>query len=255
MAMEEHGKCDGHPKVGAVIAKKGVLLSTGYRGEQGRLHAERVAISKIAPDGLERATLFTTLEPCVEIFDEQIGSCSDLIVDSGISEVVVGLLDSNGAIYGQGYAKLLDKGIKVRFFPKKIREKIRDETFKLGPVTKIVGSGKRRVPVVESGIEMTLQFSETDPRSINFRWSTLQFGHGIVDLHAENGAVTVASGAKRFSDITDPSVFDFPSHFARMNEGKIAIVQPARATFCGLIKLEKIEVNDITFSWQVRNTI
>ena len=90
-------------------------------------------------------------------------------------------------------------------------------------------------------------------RAIEFRWNTLQPNHGCVDLLGENGAVRIASGAKHFYDITDPLIFRFPSHYARMRKGMIAVVKPAKATFCVLIKLIKIYQNDILFQWEVRN--
>jgi diaminohydroxyphosphoribosylaminopyrimidine deaminase/5-amino-6-(5-phosphoribosylamino)uracil reductase len=81
----------------------------------------------------------------------------------------------------------------------------------------------------------------------------LQPNHGCVDLLSKNGAVRVASGATQFADITDPMIFRFPSHFARMKKGMIAIVQPTGATFCVLIKLLELYDNDILFQWELRN--
>jgi len=66
-AMKELDKCLRHPKIGAVVSKDGVLLSTGFRGEVIGKHAERVAIEKLSIDQLQGATIYTTLEPCAEI--------------------------------------------------------------------------------------------------------------------------------------------------------------------------------------------
>ena len=63
----------------------------------------------------------------------------------------------------------------------------------------------------------------------------------------------MASGATEFAQITDPWVFRFPSHFARMKKGMIAIVCPAGATFCLLVKLTELYENDIQFQWEMRN--
>jgi diaminohydroxyphosphoribosylaminopyrimidine deaminase/5-amino-6-(5-phosphoribosylamino)uracil reductase len=71
---------------------------------------------------------------------------------------------------------------------------------------------------------------------------------------SSNGAVTIATGARKFGDITDPTVFRFPSHFARMEKDMIAIVQPVGATFCVLIKLIDLFSDDILFQWEVRNS-
>jgi len=40
IAIEEQLKCSEFPRVGAAIAKDGVLLATGYKGERKGVHAE-----------------------------------------------------------------------------------------------------------------------------------------------------------------------------------------------------------------------
>ena len=255
IAIEEHLKSTEFPRVGVVIAKDGIILSTGYRGERKGIHAERAAIEKLSSEQLKGSTLFTTLEPCV-IFQQgqTIESCADLIIQSGITEVVIGVLDPNGEIYSQGFRKLLEYNISVSFFNRKMREAVEEETFEYGTVDKIIGNGKRCIPVIHSGTSIDVQFSETDFRTIKIRWSSLQPTHGCVDLlSSDNGAVRVASGATKFSDITDPMVFRFQSHFARMREGMIAIVKPVGATFCVLIKLIELYQNSIKIQWELRN--
>jgi pyrimidine deaminase RibD-like protein len=254
IAIEEHLKCSDYPRVGAVVTKDGKILSTGHRGEIIKKHAERVAIEKLTPGELINSTLYTTLEPCVELHgDQAVDSCTDLIVSSGIKEVFIGVLDPNGTIYSQGFKRLLANNISVKFFNRKLRMAIEDETFEFGEVHVVYGSGKRRVPVVHSGINITVHFSEADTREIPITWQTLQPAHGCVDLTSLNGAVRVAAGARSFTDITDPTVFRFPSHVARMEKGMIAVVQPPGASFCVLVRLIDLYQNDIFFQWEVRN--
>lgn len=256
IAVEEHLKCSEFPRVGAAIAKNGKLLSTGHRGEAKGMHAERIAIRKLSREELEGSTLYTTLEPCVELHcDQGVESCADLIVSVGIKDVFIGVLDPNGTIYSQGFKKLVENSISVKFFNRRLRAAIEQETFDFGEVHAVYGSGKRRVPVVHSGIDITVYFSKTDNRSIPIKWATLQPGYGCVDLSSQNGAVRVAAGARTFSDVTDPTVFRFPSHFARMKKGMISVVQPAGATFCVLVRLIEIYENDILFQWEVRNDL
>lgn len=254
IAVEEHLKCSEFPRVGAVVAKDGRLLSTGYRGETRGMHAERVAIQKLNREALEGAILYTTLEPCVELHsDQEVESCADLIVSAGIKDVFIGVLDPNGTIYSQGFKKLVENSVNVKFFNRNLRAAIEQETFDFGEVHAVYGSGKRRIPVVHSGIDITVHFSKTDNRSIPIKWATLQPGHGCVDLSSKNGAIRVAAGARTFSDVTDPTVFRFPSHFARMKKGMISVVQPTGATFCVLVRLIDLYENDILFQWEVRN--
>lgn len=254
LAIEEHLKCTQFPRVGAVVVKDGIVISTGHRGESGKLHAERVALAKLNDEQRCGATVYTTLEPCVALHDDQtIGSCTDLLIESGVAEVVIGVLDPNATIYSQGYRKLLENNIGVSFFNRKLRAAVEEETFEFGRVDRLVGSGKRRVPVVHSGIELTVQFSESDTRSVPISWRTLQPAHGYVDLGSQNGAVRVAAGARNFGDVTDPKVFRFPSHYARMAPGQIAIVQPEGSTFYVLIELLRLFNSDILFRWECRN--
>src|SRR5471030_1020530 len=114
LAIDEHLKCTVFPRVGAVVVKDGEILSTGYKGEVDEKHAERVALEKLAPEERMGATVYTTLEPCVKLHnDQETGSCADLLIESGISEVVIGVLDPNGTIYSEGYKKLLENKVKV----------------------------------------------------------------------------------------------------------------------------------------------
>jgi diaminohydroxyphosphoribosylaminopyrimidine deaminase / 5-amino-6-(5-phosphoribosylamino)uracil reductase len=254
IAIEEHLKCSEYPRVGAVVAKGGKILSTGHRGEISKTHAERVAIEKLAREELIDSSLYTTLEPCVGLHSDQVvDSCVDLIVSSGIKEVFIGVLDPNGTIYSHGFRRLIENNISVKFFNRKLRAAIEEETFEFGEVHVVYGSGKRRVPVVHSGIDITVNFSETDTRTIPIKWASLQPAHGCVDLSSLNGAVKVAAGARSFADITDPAVFRFPSHFARMTKGMIAVVHPAGASFCVLVRLIDLYQNDVLFQWEVRN--
>lgn len=254
IAIEEHLKCSEYPRVGAVVAKDGEILSTGYRGEIKGTHAERVAIEKLTREELSDSTMYTTLEPCVDLHEDQnVECCAELIISSGVKEIFIGVLDPNGTIYSQGFKRLLENNISVKFFNRKLRAAIEEETFDFGSIHAVYGSGKRRVPVVHSGTEITVYFSKGDTRSIPIKWATLQPAHGCVDLSSLNGAVKVAAGARNFSDITDPTVFRFPSHFARLEKGMIAVVQPASAGFCVLVRLIDLYQNDILFQWEVRN--
>ena len=254
LAIEEHLKCSEYPRVGAIVAKDGKILATGFRGELPKIHAERIALEKLEPSDRLGSTVYTTLEPCVNLHDDQsIASCADLLIESGVNKVVIGVLDPNGTIYSQGYRKLLENNVNVSFFNRKLCAAVEEETFEYGEVNKVVGAGKRRVPVVGSGIEINVQFSISDMRTIPIGWESLQPAHGVVDLLGSNGAVKIAAGARQFGDITEPDVFRFPSHYARMSKGMIAIVQPSGATFCVLIKLKEIFDKDILIQWEVRN--
>jgi deoxycytidylate deaminase len=52
LAIEEHLKYSEFPKVGAVVAKQGSVLATGYRGEVDKTNAELIAIEKLTREEL-----------------------------------------------------------------------------------------------------------------------------------------------------------------------------------------------------------
>lgn len=255
IAIEEQNKCISFPKIGVVIAKDGKVLSRAYRSEVEGKHAERIAIEKLEQSELIGSTIVTTLEPCVEMHDAQPEKCcAELISNLGVKEVVIGVLDPNGKIYCQGYETLLKSSVKVGFFDAHYREIVESNTFKYGDCSKGYGpSGKRRVAVVGSGKNFSIQFSKKDERTINFKWQTLQFIHGIVDLICQNDSIRCAMGARYFDDISDPLVFRETSHFARMKKGDIAIISPTNGTFIILVKLLDLTESDIFFQWQVRD--
>lgn len=99
-----------NPCVGAVLVKDGIIISTGITGENGVPHAENVAILK-ANKNIDGATLYVTLEPCSHF--GKTPPCSNLVISSKISRVVVATLDPDKRVNGQGIRKLQDAGIIV----------------------------------------------------------------------------------------------------------------------------------------------
>ena len=103
-----------HPSVGAVIARDGHLLATGYRGEAYEgAHAEESALKKLKPDEAVGATVYSTLESCTT---REKTACSLLLIKRGIRRLVYGMLDPNPDIRGQGEWLLEDRGIEINKF-------------------------------------------------------------------------------------------------------------------------------------------
>ena len=73
-----------------------------------------------------RAILFTTLEPCTRRNPPK-APCAHHIIGRGIKAVAIGLLDPNPEIYGGGVTALRKKGVAVEYFPRRVRDAIRDE--------------------------------------------------------------------------------------------------------------------------------
>ena len=108
-----------HPKVGVVVVKDGQILASGHRAE-GR-HAEyEVLENDLKDEQIAGATVYTTLEPCTERNPPKI-ACVDRLIARNVGRVVVGMLDPNPKIRGQGIRELEHVRIKVDRFHEDIR--------------------------------------------------------------------------------------------------------------------------------------
>jgi pyrimidine deaminase RibD-like protein len=106
-----------HPKVGAVVVKGGIVLASAHRGELGKGdHAEYTALErKLADDSVAGATVYTTLEPCTTRKLPKI-PCAERLIKRKVKRVVIGMLDPNPAIRGNGVLLLREHNIEVALF-------------------------------------------------------------------------------------------------------------------------------------------
>jgi len=106
------GSTAPNPMVGAVITHKDRIIGEGYTSPYGGPHAEVNAIRSVRhPELLREATLYVTLEPCCH--HGKTPPCTDLILQSGIPRVVIGLQDPHEKVAGQGIAQLRAAGCEV----------------------------------------------------------------------------------------------------------------------------------------------
>jgi diaminohydroxyphosphoribosylaminopyrimidine deaminase/5-amino-6-(5-phosphoribosylamino)uracil reductase len=96
--------------VGAVLVKKGLILSESYHRRAGEKHAERLALEKAGPSA-HGSTLYLTLEPCCHY--GKTPPCTDLIIQSGVSRVVSAVQDPFPEVSGKGFRILKKAGILV----------------------------------------------------------------------------------------------------------------------------------------------
>ncbi len=99
-----------NPWVGAVVRTSDGDTFDGATLEPGNDHAEIVAL-KAAGDAARGATLYVTLEPCSHV--GKTGPCVEAIIESGITRVVVGIIDPDPKVAGSGIEKLRQAGITV----------------------------------------------------------------------------------------------------------------------------------------------
>ncbi|PKM57267.1 MAG: riboflavin biosynthesis protein RibD [Firmicutes bacterium HGW-Firmicutes-3] len=104
------GRTNPNPMVGAVIVKEGEIISQGYHEYYGGPHAE-VNAFRNATTSAQGATMYVTLEPCSHY--GKTPPCANLIVEKGISKVVVGMMDPNPEVSGRGIALLEKNNIEV----------------------------------------------------------------------------------------------------------------------------------------------
>jgi len=100
-----------NPWVGAVVvAANGEIVGTGATAPVGGPHAEATALQQ-AGNAARGATLFVTLEPCCHV--GRTPPCADAVIASGVSRVVIGIVDPDEKVAGNGIARLQAANIAV----------------------------------------------------------------------------------------------------------------------------------------------
>jgi diaminohydroxyphosphoribosylaminopyrimidine deaminase/5-amino-6-(5-phosphoribosylamino)uracil reductase len=99
-----------NPCVGAVVVADGKLVGSGRSAVTGGAHAEVRALAK-AGTRARGAALYVTLEPC----DHQgrTPPCTRAIIEAGVAEVHISVIDPNVRMRGKGVARLRSAGITV----------------------------------------------------------------------------------------------------------------------------------------------
>lgn len=101
-----------NPSVGAVIVYNDTIIGEGFTSEYGGNHAEVNAINAVKNKSLlSKSTIYVSLEPCSHF--GKTPPCCNLIIENNIPNVVIGILDSNEKVAGNGIQKLLEAGKNV----------------------------------------------------------------------------------------------------------------------------------------------
>lgn len=106
LAKKGLGNTYPNPLVGCVIVYNDQIIGEGWHQKAGSPHAEVNAINSVKdPSKLKEATLYVNLEPCSH--HGKTPPCSDLIIEKGIKKVVIGTVDPNPQVAGNGVQKLM----------------------------------------------------------------------------------------------------------------------------------------------------
>jgi diaminohydroxyphosphoribosylaminopyrimidine deaminase / 5-amino-6-(5-phosphoribosylamino)uracil reductase len=101
-----------NPSVGAVIVFQNKIIGEGFTSAYGGNHAEVNAINAVKDKSLlSKATIYVSLEPCSHF--GKTPPCCDLIITYKIPNVVIGIVDPNSKVAGNGIKRLIENGANV----------------------------------------------------------------------------------------------------------------------------------------------
>jgi diaminohydroxyphosphoribosylaminopyrimidine deaminase/5-amino-6-(5-phosphoribosylamino)uracil reductase len=111
LAEQALGCTSPNPMVGAVITdEQGNIVGEGFHQKAGTPHAEVHAINA-AGGRASGGILYVNLEPCSHY--GRTPPCTNAIIEAGIKTVVIGMVDPNPLVAGQGIKQLQNQGINV----------------------------------------------------------------------------------------------------------------------------------------------
>jgi len=111
LARQGRGRTNPNPMVGAVLAKDGEVVGSGYHQVAGGPHAEVIALRN-AGEKAKGATLYVNLEPCSH--HGRTAPCAEALIRAGVREVVAAMSDPNPQVSGRGFQMLQKAGIRVK---------------------------------------------------------------------------------------------------------------------------------------------
>ena len=111
LALLAEGRTSPNPLVGAIVLNSsGELVGEGFHTGAGNPHAEIEALAQAGKKSL-KGTIVVTLEPCCH--QGLTPPCTEAIIKAGLKRVVVGMVDPDPRVSGNGISRLKDSGIEV----------------------------------------------------------------------------------------------------------------------------------------------
>ncbi|PDH24569.1 MAG: riboflavin biosynthesis protein RibD [Marine Group II euryarchaeote MED-G35] len=102
-----------NPLVGCVLVRDGEVVAEGWHDHIGGLHAEQMAIADAEAKGVitQGTTAYVTLEPCNHF--GRTPPCTESLLWAGVEKVVIGAMDPNPTVRGDGAIMLMENGVEV----------------------------------------------------------------------------------------------------------------------------------------------
>jgi len=260
--LEEEKRCISEndklsPKVAAALYRNGKLIATAYRGELGEGdHAEYTLLEKkLNGQDVSGAILFTTLEPCTS--RKTYKSCSEWIIEKGISKVYIGMLDPNPKIYLEGCKKLKNAGIEVEYYANEYRQIIQADNSEFikqykanpeleGEATFDHTNNNGTFTVGHQEFIFDLKFSNASNTSIH-----IYNDNSTIDSIAE------ASDCSSINEIADATIYDSSSRNRTINESGIVLFKNNNGFFCAIkildinAKSHGSEINQVSIEYRI----
>jgi diaminohydroxyphosphoribosylaminopyrimidine deaminase/5-amino-6-(5-phosphoribosylamino)uracil reductase len=106
------GQTSPNPAVGAVLVIRNKIVARGHHQRAGEPHAEVECLRQFGRRIPKNATLYVTLEPCSTT--GRTGPCTNAIIESGLTKLVIGAIDPSPRHSGRGIDLLTKAGLEVR---------------------------------------------------------------------------------------------------------------------------------------------
>ena len=110
LARQALGKTAPNPLVGCVIVQSQTIVGEGFHPAAGQPHAEVFAL-RDAGEKATAAIVYVNLEPCNH--HGRTPPCTEALIAAKVAKVVVGMVDPNPLVSGQGIERLIQAGIEV----------------------------------------------------------------------------------------------------------------------------------------------
>ncbi len=111
LALLADGRTSPNPLVGAIVMdSRGRIVGEGFHSGAGNPHAEIEALAQ-AGDKSVNGTIVVTLEPCCH--QGLTPPCTEALIKAGLKKVVIGMVDPDPRVSGNGISRLKDSGLEV----------------------------------------------------------------------------------------------------------------------------------------------